>query len=84
MWPVAKYLRWEIFKRGHSVRAGFELRPSDTVVDIGGNIGMFVLWAAPQIPKGRIVSVEPNPVSFGCLKLNIERNGLDNVTGSAM
>ena len=80
MWPVAKYLRWEIFKRGRYVRAGFELRPSDTVVDIGGNIGMFVLWAAPQIPQGWIVSVEPNPVSLGCLKLNIERNGLDNVT----
>ena len=60
--------------------AGFELRPSDTVVDIGGNIGVFVLWAAPQVPQGRIVSVEANPVSLGCLKLNIERNGLVNVT----
>jgi FkbM family methyltransferase len=49
-------------------------------VDIGGNIGVFVLWAAPQVPQGRIVSVEPNPVSVGCLKLNIERNGLGNVT----
>jgi hypothetical protein len=29
-------------------RVGFELRPNDTVVDIGGNIGVFVLWAAPQ------------------------------------
>jgi len=80
MRPLAKYLRWEIFKRGRYVRAGFELRPSDTVVDIGGNIGVFVLWAAPQVPQGWIVSVEPNPVSLGCLKLNIERNGLGNVT----
>ena len=39
-----------------------------------------VLWAAPQVPQGWIVSVEPNPVSTGCLKLNIERNGLGNVT----
>jgi FkbM family methyltransferase len=80
MWPLANYLRWEIFNRGRYVHAGFELRPSDTVVDIGGNIGMFVLWAAPQVPQGLIVSVEPNPVSLGCLKLNIERNGLGNVT----
>src|ERR1700683_4668955 len=80
MRPLAKYLRWEIFKRGRYVHPGFELRPSDTVVDIGGNIGVFVLWAAPQVPQGSIVSVEPNPVSLGCLKLNIQRNGLGNVT----
>ena len=80
MRPLAKYLRWEIFERRRYVRPGFELRPSDTVVDIGGNIGVFVLWAAPQVPQGWIVSVEPNPVSLGCLKLNIQRNGLGNVT----
>ncbi len=80
MRPLARYLRWEIFKRRRYARAGFELRPSDTVVDIGGNIGLFVLWAAPQVPQGYIVSVEPNPASIGCLKLNIERNGLGNVT----
>ena len=80
MRPLAKYLRWEIFKQSRYVRAGFELRPSDSVLDIGGNIGVFVLWAAPQVPQGWIVSVEPNPVSFGCLKLNVERNGLGNVS----
>jgi hypothetical protein len=48
MRPLAKYLRWEIFTRGRYARTGFELRPSDTVIDIGGNIGVFVLWAAPQ------------------------------------
>lgn len=80
MRPVAKHTRWEIFKRGRYVHPGFELRPNDTVVDIGGNIGVFVLWAAAQVPQGRIVSVEPNPASLTCLKLNIERNGLSNVT----
>jgi FkbM family methyltransferase len=80
MRPFAKYLRREIFKRGRYARAGFELRENDTVMDIGGNIGMFVLWAAPQVPRGWIVSVEPNPASIGCLKLNIEQNRLSNVT----
>ena len=80
MMPLAKYLRWEIFKRARYAHAGFELRPSDTVVDIGGNIGVFVLWAAPQVPRGWILSVEPNPASLRCLKLNIERNDLGNVT----
>ena len=80
MMPLAKYLRWEIFKRARYAHTGFELRPSDTVVDIGGNIGVFVLWAAPQVPQGWILSVEPNPASHRCLKLNIERNDLGNVT----
>ena len=80
MMPLAKYLRWEIFKRARYAHTGFELRPSDTVVDIGGNIGVFVLWAAPQVPQGWILSVEPNPASLRCLKLNIERNDLGNVT----
>jgi FkbM family methyltransferase len=80
MVPLAKYLRWEIFKRARYAHAGFDLRPSDTVVDIGGNIGVFVLWAAPQVPRGLVLSVEPNPASIRCLKLNIERNDLGNVT----
>jgi FkbM family methyltransferase len=80
MRPFAKYLRREIFEQRRYARAGFELRANDIVMDVGGNIGMFVLWAAPQVPQGWIVSVEPNPVSLGCLKLNIEQNHLGNVT----
>jgi hypothetical protein len=52
MRPLAIYLRWEIFERSRYVRKGFELRLSDTVVDIGGNIGSFVLLAAPQVRLG--------------------------------
>jgi FkbM family methyltransferase len=77
---AARYLRWEIFKKQRYLHPGFELRPTDTVVDIGGNIGMFMLWAAPQVPQGRLVTVEPNPAAYACLKLNVERNGLSNVT----
>lgn len=80
MRPTAKYMRWEIFKKKRYVHPGFELRPTDTVLDIGGNIGMFALWAAPQVPQGKIVSVEPNPTSLECFKLNVERNSLTNVT----
>jgi FkbM family methyltransferase len=79
MLTVAKYLRWEIFKRKQYLRPGFELRSDDTIIDIGGNIGMFVLWAAPQVPQGRLVSVEPNPAALECLRLNVDRNNLRNV-----
>jgi FkbM family methyltransferase len=77
---LAKYLRWEIFKKGFYRRPGFELRPTDTVLDIGGNIGVFVLWAAPQVPRGRVVTVEPNPAALEFLRLNVQENGLRNVT----
>jgi FkbM family methyltransferase len=80
MLTLAKYLRWEIFKRGQYLRPGFELRPDDTVIDIGGNIGIFVLWAAPEIFRGRLIAVEPNPTALECLRLNVSRNGLRNVT----
>ena len=35
MRTVAKYLRWETFKRGQYSHAGFELQVDDTVIDIG-------------------------------------------------
>ena len=60
MLTIAKGLP-EVFKRKSNPRPGFELRPHDTVIDIGGNIGIFLLRAAPQVPKGRLISVEPTP-----------------------
>jgi len=79
MRTIAKYLRWETFKQGQYQKPGFELRAGDTVVDIGANIGMFALWAEPQIPRGRLICVEPNPRVLECLRLNISRNNLRNV-----
>jgi len=80
MRKTAKFLRWEIHKRQRYLHPGFELRATDTVLDIGGNIGMFVLWAAPQVPNGRVVTVEPTPQAHSCLTSNIEKNGFANVT----
>jgi FkbM family methyltransferase len=77
---AAKVLRWEIHQRQRYLHPGFELRPTDNVLDVGGNLGMFVLWAAPQVPQGRVVSIEPTPRAHSCLTLNIEKNCLANVT----
>ena len=77
---AAKFLRWEIHMRQRYLHAGFELRPTDNVVDVGGNLGMFVLWAAPQVQQGRVVTIEPTPGAYSCLALNIEKNRLANVT----
>ena len=80
MRTVAKYLRWETFKRGQYSHAGFELQVDDTVIDIGANIGMFALWAEPQIPRGRLICIEPNPYALECRRMNIHQNDLRNVT----
>jgi FkbM family methyltransferase len=80
MRTVAKYLRWETFERGQYWRRGFELRADDTVIDIGANIGMFALWTEPQIPRGRLICIEPNPRALECLRMNIRQNDLRNAT----
>ena len=80
MRTVAAYLRWETFRQGQYRRPGFELRADDTVIDIGANIGMFALWTEPQIPRGRLICIEPNPRALECLRMNVRRNDLRNVT----
>jgi FkbM family methyltransferase len=79
MRTVAKFLRWETFERGQYRRRGFELQADDTVIDIGANIGMFALWTEPQIPRGRLICVEPNPHALECLRMNVRQNELCNV-----
>ena len=51
MRTVAKYLRWETFKRGQYSHAGFELQVDDTVIDIGANIGMLLCGLNRKSPK---------------------------------
>ncbi|WP_167487666.1 FkbM family methyltransferase [Nocardia terpenica] len=76
---AARYTVREIFEGERYRHPGFELAPGDNVIDIGANIGVFALWAAPRIPGGRILAVEPSPVVFDCLRRNVELNGLDRV-----
>ncbi len=76
---AAEYVVKEIFKQRRYYRPGFEIRPDDTVVDVGANMGAFVLWAATQAPRGRVVAVEPTSI-IDCLNTNVSRNGLKNVT----
>jgi FkbM family methyltransferase len=80
MWWTARVLCWEIHKLQRYLHPGFNLRATDNVLDVGGNLGIFTLWAAPQVPQGRVVTVEPTPSAHRCLTLNIEKNSLANVT----
>ena len=57
------------------------LRPGDTCVDVGANIGYYSLLAA-QIagPSGRVYAVEQEPNTYGILHSNIQLNAAANVT----
>lgn len=59
---------------------GIRLRPGDTVVDIGANIGAFAVLAASVVgPAGRVIAFEPVPATFERLLANLALNGCGNV-----
>jgi hypothetical protein len=58
-----------------------EVKPGQTVLDIGASIGFFTLLLAKLVgPSGRVFAFEPDIVSFALLKANVLVNGYRNVT----
>ncbi len=45
-----------------------------TILDLGGNIGLFTLWALSQYKVKRIVIVEPDEENFALLSENLKLN----------
>ncbi|KAL0041879.1 hypothetical protein WJX79_007585 [Trebouxia sp. C0005] len=63
----------EIFEEQLYLQQGVRLEQGDTVVDVGGNIGFFALFAAQQVgPSGQVVSAEPIPTLHEKLSYNIK------------
>jgi len=58
---------------------GFELKRDATILDIGGHIGSFAIWAGKTAPDGRVFVFEPNPDTFALLEKNIAANTITNV-----
>ena len=58
------------------------VKPGDTVLDVGANIGYFTLLFARAVGAGgRVVALEPDPQNVALLTRNVERNGYaDRVT----
>lgn len=54
-----------------------ELAAGSTFVDIGANIGLHTLLAAALVGEsGRVVAIEPHPLTMELLRKNLEINGL--------
>jgi FkbM family methyltransferase len=51
------------------------LRPGDVFVDVGANMGYFSLLAARRVgPSGGVVAIEPAPLTFTKLTVNLSLN----------
>lgn len=79
------YQRWAYFlARYHEVPLQLllrhALRPGDTLVDGGANIGLVSLVGAWIVgPEGRVLAFEPNPRAFESLRWHVATNRLDQV-----
>jgi len=57
------------------------LRDGDIFLDIGCNIGLFSLTAAPVVgDMGKVICFEPSPITFTRLLENISLNGFKNIS----
>jgi len=55
------------------------LKPSDVVIDVGANIGLYSLLAGARTGSGKVIALEPHPVAAERLRENVALNGLLNV-----
>lgn len=61
------------------------LRPGDTVIDVGANMGLVTLTCAKLVgPSGRVAAYEPNPAMIDLLRQSIDRNGFSNIEVNAV
>lgn len=52
------------------------IKPGDTVIDIGANLGYYTILAGDLVSTtGRVVAIEPNPKIFELLSKSVAHNG---------
>jgi len=85
---AASFERWlylrlhRLGRMGREERATLEkiVRPGMTVLDVGGNIGLYTVLLSRLVgPAGRVISFEPDPALFALLRENCALNGCTNV-----
>lgn len=60
-------------------KEGFEIEDDDIIIDVGGHIGLFVLYSSQFCKKGKIFSFEPTKENYELLCDNVRLNSLENV-----
>jgi FkbM family methyltransferase len=73
------YTALEVFAFGAYEQLG-EVDDVQFVVDVGANLGAFVLWINERSPGVRGVAFEPDPVARSFLAKNLRANAINGVT----
>lgn len=74
-----KFIVWEIWNLKEYTDRNFSIKTTDTIVDIGAQIGVFSVFAASQAEKGAVYAFEPNKENYRVLLKNRRLNGLQNL-----
>lgn len=74
-----KWATYQVWKFGDYKSKSFAIQPTDTIIDIGGHIGSFSIWASQQAHQGKVYTFEPNPENFHLLRENKELNQVSNL-----
>ena len=64
---------------GEYKRKNFEINEGDIIIDVGGHIGLFSLYASQFCKNGQIFTFEPMVENFDLLSENIKLNNLGNI-----
>jgi FkbM family methyltransferase len=83
--PTAPALIVEIFSDNynvlkHEVESDLDFRPSDVILDLGANEGMFSIMMAKLFPMTEVIALEPVPATYAHLLTNISLNGCANIS----
>jgi len=68
-----------IFSDKSYLHPPIKIPETGTILDVGGHIGCFTLFASDRAKKGRILTFEPEPTNFQFLQKNVAANQLDRV-----
>lgn len=74
---------WRLLTQREYERSAIEvlesvIKPSDTCVDVGANIGVFSVFMARRAHQGKVYVVEPIQLNRRLISLNLGLNGLEN------
>lgn len=61
-----------------------QVEPGDTIIDIGGNIGIYTLTLAKRVQGGKVITFEPDPKNFARRSEHITMNPGLNVVARNM
>lgn len=72
---TANLIRWGVWEAQETQFLRTLLRPGDTFVDVGANIGYFSVLAAGCIgSQGYLIAIEPEPRNLELLRMNLARH----------